>query len=168
MEHYTPKSKGTWGREEQKSAEELNRLCNEFFEKLVVPAEWKDMGWRNVKDIESGYIFSIGKLFRDMRTSGIDLMDYRICFFTASQRGGIVEKSIIDFGKYGYKSMGHGIFTIEKLNEFIAERYNEIETKNPSASLVPDPHPASPQGGGERGDNDNADGLQHFRDRFGT
>jgi len=151
MEHYTAKSKGTWGRENAKTAEELNKLCTEFFEKLVVPEEWKFLGWKNVVDTECGYIFSIGKLFRDMRTSGIDLKDYRICFFTASQRGGIVEKTIIDFGKYKYRSIDHGIFTIEKLNEYIKE-------------LPPNPPPA----GGELENKvyDKDDGLQHFRDRF--
>lgn len=157
--HYQPKTKGTWGREEAKTAEELNRLCNDFFEKLVVPAEWKDMGWKNIYDlpptpsqggVESakvGSLISVGKIFRDQRTSGKDLKHYRVCFFTTSQRGGIVEKSQVDFGKYAYKSLEHGIFTVEKLNEFIfamghaplSEVENEI---------------------------DETDGLQSFRDRF--
>lgn len=157
MNHYQPRSKGTWGKEEAKTAEELNRLCNEFFEKLVVPPEWKFMDWSNVVDPQLGLI-SVGKKFRDMRTSGIDMMEYRVCFFTFSQRGGVVEKSIVTFGKYAYKSVDHGIFKIEDLNEFIAKRYNEIKKEdNPSASLVP-----------LQGDIDKDDGLQHFRDRFGT
>lgn len=156
--HYQPRSKGTWGKEEAKTAEELNRLCNDFFEKLVVPLEWNCMGWANVFDPQHG-LLSVGKKFRDMRTSGIDMMEYRVCFFTFSQRGGVVKKSIIDFGKYDYKSVDHGVFTVDKLNEFIKSRYNELEEKdsNPSAALVP-----------LQGDIDENDGLQSFRDRFGN
>jgi hypothetical protein len=154
-DHYQPRSKGTWGREDAKSSEELNRLCNEFFDSLKVPSEWKDMGWTNAVDPQLGLI-SVGKAFRDTRTSGIDLMHYRIYFSTFSQRGGLVEISMIDFGKYAYRTIGHGIFKVDDLNEFIASRYKE----NPSALLVP------LKGDIKEKENDNADGLQHFRDRF--
>lgn len=151
MDHYQAKSKGTWGRTEPKTAAELNLLCNEFFEKLVVPPDWKFMKWSNAIDPTLGLI-SVGKAFRDMRTSGIDLMHYRIYFSTFSQHGGVCEISIVTFGKYAHKSVGHGIFKIEELNKFIAERYNEL----PDLSVDP-----------LQGDNDKEDGLQHFRDRFG-
>ena len=150
-DHYQPRSKGTWGREEQKSSEELNRLCNEFFNSLVVPPEWKDMGWNNAIDPQLGLI-SVGKVFRYTRTSGINLMHYRIYFSTFSQRGGLVEISMKDFGKYAYKAIGHGIFKIDELNIFIAERYNEIKKEPKSEPPQPD---------------STNDGLQHFRDRFG-
>ncbi len=152
--HYQPRSKGTWGREEAKTAEELNRLCNEFFEKLEVPPDWKCMGWSNAVDPQLG-LLSVGKIFRDKRTSGVDLMHYRVCFFTFSQRGGIVEKSIVDFGKHKYKSVDHGIFTIEKLNKYIADHYT-----------LPPTHLVEELGEQKGILNDNSDGLQHFRDRF--
>jgi hypothetical protein len=160
MNHYHPKSKGTWGKEDPKSSEELNRLCAAFFEKLVVPKEWKDMGWKNVIDRENGILYSVGKTFRDMRTNGINLMHYRVYFNSFSTRGGICAKSIKDFGKFAYKSdMSNK--TIEKLNEWIAERYNELE---PDLSLNP-----SPQGEVLKNQvYDENDGLQHFRDRFGN
>lgn len=159
-QHYQPRSKGTWGREEAKTAEELNRLCNEFFDNLVVPQEWKWMAWDNAIDPQLGLI-SVGKAFRDMRTSGIDLMHYRVYFSTFSQRGGVCERSILDFGKFAYKSVDHGIFKIEELNAFIANRYNELtSTSSVTASTVSGDKKEQP--------NDNSDGLQHFRDRFGN
>ena len=152
MNHYQPRSKGTWGREEAKSAQELNRLCNEFFNALIVPAEWKFMGWSNAVDETLG-IISVGKAFRDMRTQGIDLKEYRVYFHTFSTRGGLVSKTIVDFGKYK-KLCEISNKTVEKLNEFIAVKYNELP-------LIPE---------GELVDQvyDKNDGLQHFRDRFGT
>lgn len=145
-DHYQPRSKGTWGKEDPKSAEELNRLCNEFFEKLVVPHEWKWIGWDNALDRESGVLYSVGKAFRDMRTSGIDLMHYRVYFNSFSTRGGVCSRTIVDFGKFAYKSEISNM-TVEKLNNWIAEQYNELKPK-------------------EYDENDQNDGLQHFRDRF--
>ena len=154
-QHYTAKSKGTWGREAAKTGEELNRLCNEFFNALIVPPEWKWLGWDNAIDPNLGLI-SVGKAFRDMRTSGIDLMHYRIYFCTFSQRGGVCERSIIDYGKFAYKAVDHGIFKIDELNAFIAKRYNKL----------PDPSTSSGTSDIKEILNDNSDGLQHFRDRF--
>ena len=161
MNHYTARSKGTWGREAAKSPEELNRLCNEFFNALVVPAEWKFMGWSNAVDETQG-IISVGKAFRDMRTQGIDLKEYRVYFHTFSTKGGLVSKTIIDFGKFK-KLCEVSNKTVEQLNEFIARKYNEIEFKNPSEPLRD--YVARPLEKGTAGEDD---GLQHFRDRFGT
>lgn len=144
--HYVAKSKGTWGREEAKTAEELKCLCNDFFEKLVVPKEWKFMGWNNVVDTQLG-LLSVGKLFRDLRTNGIGLMHYRVFFMTFSTRGGICSKRFIDFGKEK-KFCEVTNKTVEKLNEFIKEKYGEINVGE-SELTPPD-----------------EDGLQHFRDRF--
>ena len=151
-DHYQPRSKGTWGREEAKTAEELNRLCNEFFNSLVVPAEWKFMGWSNAVDETLG-IISVGKAFRDMRTQGIDLKEYRVYFHTFSTRGGLVSKTIVDFGKYK-KLCEVSNKTVEKLNEFIAGKYNELPLIS-EGELVDQVY-------------DKDDGLQHFRDRFGN
>jgi len=152
MNHYQPRSKGTWGREDQKTSDELNRLCNEFFEKLVVPTEWKDMGWNNVIVPNTQELYSVGKIYRDLRTSGMSLMHYRIYFNSYSCRGGICERSISGLGKKAYKAIGSGIFTIEKMNLFIHEKYTNLK---------------STECGFDDNDTiDKNDGLQHFRDRF--
>ena len=155
-----PKSKGTWGQRDLRTAQEMNAICIEFFNKLVVPPEWKFMEWKNVFDPgitspanPTGTFISIGKLFRDMRTSGIDLMHYRVCFLTFSERGGICEKSIIDYGKFKYHDIVDNK-TIEKLNMWIADHFNELK-------------PIIPEGEKENPINDNSDGLQHIRDRYG-
>lgn len=128
-EHYTAKSKVTWGREAAKTGEELNRLCNDFFEKLVVPPEWRNMGWSNALDASTGILYSVGKAFRDMRTSGINLMHYRVYFNSFSCKGGICSKSIVDFGKFKYHSEVSNK-TVEQLNDFIAEHYNVLVTES--------------------------------------
>jgi len=100
----------------------------------------------------TGTLISVGKVYRDMRTSGIDLMHYRICFLTFPERGGICEKAIIDFGKFNYHTVVTNK-TIEQLNVWIADHYNKIVT--PSNEV-------------QDKENDKDDGLQHFRDRYGT
>jgi len=75
-----------------------------------------------------------------------------VFFNSFSCMGGIVSKTVIDFGKYKYHCEVSNK-TVDKLNEWINERYGEIkQEENPSATLVP-----------LEGDND---GLQKFRDRF--
>ena len=125
VEHYQPRSKGTWGRTEPKSAEELNRLCNEFFNALVVPPEWKWMGWDNAIDPQLGLI-SVGKAFRDMRTCGKSLMHYRVWFNSFSCKGGLVSRTISDYGKFAYLSEISNK-TVDELNEFIRVRYTNLE-----------------------------------------
>ncbi len=125
MEHYQARSKGTWGREAAKSPEELNRLCNEFFEKLMIPKDWKFMGWSNVVDEQHG-ILSVGKAYRDMRTRGTDLKDYRVFFHTFSTKGGLVSKSLVDFGKYK-RLCEVSNKTVEQLNEYIHSKYSNLE-----------------------------------------
>jgi hypothetical protein len=155
-----PKAKGTWGKRDPRTASELNVICKEFFEKLVVPEEWKFMRWQNVIDKQmisianpNGTLISVGKVYRDMRTSGIDLMEYRVCFLTFSERGGICEKSIVDYGKFKYHTIVTNK-TIDKLNAWISDHYKELP-------LTP-----SADGEQENKENDPDDGLQHFRDRY--
>lgn len=145
-----PKSKSKWGIRHERSDEEINKICSEFFASLEVPKEWNFMGWDVVRQAD-GTTLSAGKVFRDMRTSGIGLMDYKVVFLVFSERGAICEKSIIDFGKHLKKCVISNQ-TIEKLNLFIKSNYSEIiDTDKTTAE-----------------ENDGDDGLQSFRDRFGN
>ena len=154
-----PKSKGTWGKRDPRTAQELNSICKAFFDLLIVPPDWKFLQWSNVFDPgitsqanPTGTLTSVGKIYRDMRTSGINLKDYRVCFLTFSERGGIVEKSIIDFGKFKRQCVVSNK-TVEKLNAWIADHYSEL--------------PIIAEGEQKEQVNDKDDGLQHFRDRLG-
>lgn len=145
-------SKGTWGREAAKSPEELSRLAVEFFSLLKLPLEWKFERYDRAEERNADgqlIIHSIGALFTDTRTRGLDIKRYRVCFHTWSGRGVIVEKSMIDFGEYKKECIISNK-TAEKLNEFIDDNFT-----SPPAPLP-----------GERGEVDPDDGLQHFRDRF--
>ncbi|NCB68486.1 MAG: hypothetical protein EOM47_06520 [Bacteroidia bacterium] len=156
-----PKSKGTWGREAAKSPEELSRLAVEFFSLLKLPIEWKFEGYDRAEEYltpdpsptgegESKpklIIHSIGALFTDTRTRGLDIKRYRVCFHTWSGRGAIVEKSMIDFGEYKKECIIMNK-TAEKLNEFIDDNFRELKKELAPSEIDPD------------------DGLQHFRDRF--
>lgn len=121
-----PKSKGTWGRQAERTNEQMNELCGAFFGALKVPKQWKSQGWNRTEEPPPIGITSIGHLFRDMRTSNIDLKDYRVCFMSASERGAIIEKSIVDFGKYKRHCVAKNM-TIEKLNLFIRESYFNLD-----------------------------------------
>ena len=143
-------SKGTWGREAAKSPEELSRLAVEFFSLLKLPIEWKFEGYDRAEERNADgqlIIHSIGALFTDTRTRGLDIKRYRVCFHTWSGRGAIVEKSMIDFGEYKKECIIMNK-TIEKLNEFIDDNFRELKHKLAPTEIDP------------------GDGLQHFRDRF--
>lgn len=145
-----PKSKGTWGREAAKSPEELGRLAVEFFSLLKLPLEWKFEGYDRAEERNADgqlIIHSIGALFTDTRTRGLDIKRYRVCFHTWSGRGAIVEKSMIDFGEYKKECIIMNK-TAEKLNEFIDDNFRELKKELAPTEIDPD------------------DGLQHFRDRF--
>ena len=118
------KSKGKWGIRTERTDEELNRICNEFFAALTVPEDWKFLTWDLAKE-PNGAIISVGKVFRDMRTRGIDMMDYKVVFLTYSERGAICEKQIIDFGKFK-RTCVISNKTIEGINEYIKQHYFEI------------------------------------------
>ena len=144
------KSKGTWGREAAKSPEELNRLAVEFFSLLKLPLEWKFERYDRAEERNADgqlIIHSIGALFTDTRTRGLDIKRYRVCFHTWSGRGAIVEKSMIDFGEYKKECIIMNK-TAEKLNEFIDDNFRELKNELAPSEIDPD------------------DGLQHFRDRF--
>ena len=143
-------SKGTWGREAAKSPEELSRLAVEFFSLLKLPLEWKFERYDRAEERNADgqlIIHSIGALFTDTRTRGLDIKRYRVCFHTWSGRGAIVEKSMIDFGEYKKECIIMNK-TAEKLNEFIDDNFRELKQKLAPTEIDPD------------------DGLQHFRDRF--
>jgi len=159
------KAKGTWGARTPRTANELSEICKAFFEALVVPPEWKFLNWSNVFDASiispanpDGTWISIGKTYRDTRTSGINLKEYRVCFLTFSERGGVVEKSIIDYGKFKRHCMVSNK-TVEKLNVWIEEHFTSPSTTLTSTSL-------SDQSDQVDQVIDENDGLQHFRDRF--
>lgn len=143
-------SKGTWGREAAKSPEELSRLAVEFFSLLKLPLEWKFECYDRAEERNADgqlIIHSIGALFTDTRTRGLDIKRYRVCFHTWSGRGAIVEKSMIDFGEYKKECIIMNK-TAEKLNEFIDDNFRELKKELAPSEIDPD------------------DGLQHFRDRF--
>lgn len=143
-------SKGTWGREAAKSPEELGRLAVEFFSLLKLPLEWKFERYDRAEERNADgqlIIHSIGALFTDTRTRGLDIKRYRVCFHTWSGRGAIVEKSMIDFGEYKKECIIMNK-TAEKLNEFIDDNFRELKKELAPSEIDPD------------------DGLQHFRDRF--
>ena len=142
-------SKGTWGREAAKSPEELGRLAVEFFSLLKLPLEWKFEGYDRAEERNADgqlIIHSIGALFTDTRTRGLDIKRYRVCFHTWSGRGAIVEKSMIDFGEYKKECIIMNK-TADKLNEFIDDNFRELKKELAPSEIDPD------------------DGLQHFRDR---
>lgn len=145
-----PKSKGTWGREAAKSPVELHNIAVNFFESIKFPLEWKFERYDRAEEKKANgelIIHSIGALFTDTRTRGLDLKRYRVFILTWSGKGGIVERSIIDFGKYTKKCLLSNK-TAEQLSLYIDENYRELSEQLSPQEIDPD------------------DGLQHFRDRF--
>lgn len=150
------RSRSRWGERLQRTDAELDALCKAFFDALVVPPDWRMMKW-DIARQHNGDILSVGKVFRDMRTKGLELMHYRVAFLTYSENGLICEKQMIDFGKYKYLTVISNK-KIEQINEFIAEKYTSPPATSPREDGKREESPAV----------DPNDGLQHFRDRFGN
>ena len=117
----TVKSRGTWGRRQERSIAELNAIAKDFFDTLVLPEGWEFVG-SNYVDC-NGIRLSVGGIYRNSGTKGVNLMYYRVFFLTYSERGGICEKSVGDLGKDKYLTVVSNL-TAEKLNEYIQMHYD--------------------------------------------
>lgn len=122
-------SSRTWGREKEKSRDQVVAEYDAFFGKLKIPDHWKFVG--NVHVIENDIIFTLGRLYKDMHTQGKGLKHYRVFWNAFSDRGGIVEKFFIDFGDEKKTCLVWNK-TAEQLNEFIAvkmtgEKEDEVD-----------------------------------------
>ena len=90
---------------------------------LQLPETWKLQGYDTVlfdPAVPDKGIQSIGAVYTNMAMHGQDLKRYRVFYHTPTEHLGIVEKTIIDFGKYSYNCLISNK-TIKQLNEFIAE-----------------------------------------------
>ena len=92
-----PASKSKWGVRKERTPAELNQLCHEALNGLKVPKEWQFKKYDPCIDT-NGTVISVGAVFLDKRTSGINIKYYRVFFHTWSERLGIVENYFIDFG----------------------------------------------------------------------
>jgi hypothetical protein len=119
------KSKATWGRRQNRTPEELRRLIDGFFSKVVVPDAWICQGRSAVKDAD-GDLLSEGYVFDDSRTSGAGAMKYKVVFVVAPERGAICERSIQERGDVKYMCVISNK-TVEDINIFIESRYFNIE-----------------------------------------
>lgn len=134
-----PASARSWGREDYKDDAELTALYADFCSKLQLPPEWKYIGDVNViSDTQvykngvqvpkKGVCFTAGKLYRDTRTSGFNLKEYRVYWNSFSHHGGIVERQRPAPGEDWAKTCLIDNKTVEQLNKYIAEHFNEIST----------------------------------------
>lgn len=119
------KSKGTWGRRQNRTPEELRRIIDEFFSKLIVPDAWKCTGKATIND-SIGELLSEGYVFIDSRTSGVGETYYKIVFVVAPERGAICEKKLLQRGDVKYMCVVSNK-TIEDLNSFIQNKYLNID-----------------------------------------
>lgn len=114
-------SRYTFGRQKDRTPEELNELCNAFFATVAVPSAWKHEGLKVVKT-DNGEVVSVGHVFLDTRTNGVKTKHYRVFFHAYSEKGGIVEKLVND--EYNCLISNK---TAEQLNEFIKTLQNDIQ-----------------------------------------
>ena len=113
-----PKSRYGYGRQKkERTPKELNELATAFFDALILPTNWK-----------VGVRWSVGKIYRDMNTSGFALKDYRVFWETCSERGGIVEKTQANKTKPYHCICSN--MTAERLNEFIRAHFISQEPRN--------------------------------------
>lgn len=96
------------------------------FAALQLPETWKLEGYDTVlfdtDEPEKGPQ-SIGAIYIDKNTTGMQLKRYRVFYHTPTEHLGIVEKTIIDFGKHAYTCLTSNK-SIKQLNEFIEQYSN--------------------------------------------
>lgn len=117
-----PQSRASWGRRQERTEQELNKLCGDAFRALKIPKHWKFEEYDRCRlhADNTSEIQSIGAWFLDTRTKGIDTKRYRIWFHTYAERLGITEKIFTDFAKPKFNLITHNK-TPEQINEIITE-----------------------------------------------
>ena len=93
---------------------------------LRLPTTWKLEGYDTTRlhaDPESD-LQSVGAIYTDTDTRGIEMKRYKIVYHVFSERLAVVEKSIIDFGKYKYSCLTSNC-TIEQMNNYLEGRQSE-------------------------------------------
>lgn len=115
-------SKGTWGKRQERTEQELNKLCGDSFRALKLPLHWKFERYDKIRlqADDTSEIQSIGAWFHDTRTKGQELKRYRIWFGTYSERLGLVERSVVDISRFKELALVSNL-TAEAMNEFLGE-----------------------------------------------
>lgn len=96
-----------------------------FFAALVTPESWKCRGRNDLRQtLENGHIWTVsrGLIYRDAKTSGFDIRDYKIVVMSASGRGAICEKKIDEDRRSFYKTVISNK-TVADINEYIEQHY---------------------------------------------
>lgn len=107
-------SNAAWG---QKSPDEVSRLIEWFFSKILVPNTWRYLGRTKITNSQ-GELLSEGCVFDDKYKSD---MHYKITFIVAPERGALCEKRFTNAGaKYSCVVSNK---TFEGINEFILKQY---------------------------------------------
>ena len=115
-----PQSRGAWGRRQERTIAELEKLCGEAFRALKIPKHWKFEEYDRCRlhADDTSEFQSIGAWFLDTTTKGIDTKRYRIWFHSYSERLGITEKIFTDFSKFKLNLLTQNK-TPEQINEII-------------------------------------------------
>ena len=132
-----PASKSKWGVRKERTPAELNQLCYEALNGLKLPKEWEFQKYDWCVD-DNGTVLSVGAVFLDKRTSGVNIKYYRIFFHTWSERLGIVENYFIDFGDRANRCLVSNK-TVEDMNVYIYDHFNEIKTGKDAQPCVSEP-----------------------------
>ena len=109
-----------------RSNDDNRKFAYAAFQALQLPKTWKLEGTDTVRtetDDPDSEILYVGAVYMDLSTIGIKLKRYRVFYNTHSERLGIVEKAIEDFGKYLYSCLASNK-SIAQLNEFISETFS--------------------------------------------
>ncbi len=116
------KSRGAWGRRQERTIAELEKLCGDAFKALQIPKHWKFENYDRCRltEDETSEIQTIGAWFLDTNTKGIDIKRYRLYFHSYSERLGLVEKSVVEYGKYKQELLVQNK-TPENMNDFIRQ-----------------------------------------------
>lgn len=107
-----------WQRPERTEAE-LNRICGDAFRAVKIPASWKFREYERIP-LEEGSteIQSICAVFKDMNTTGFNLVHYRLNFHTYSEHLSLVQIRFKEFGKPATACIAVNK-TPEQMNDFI-------------------------------------------------
>lgn len=133
MTNNQPPSRATWGRRQERTIQELEKLCGDAFRELEIPKRWKFIEYDRCRlnDDPNSEIQSIGAWFLDVKTRGQDTKRYRLWFHSYSERLGLLERSVVSISRFKEISLVNNL-TPEKMKNYIHEMYDAEEGCNKS------------------------------------
>ena len=109
--------------------EEITKQAVDAISSVHIPQTWKFEGYDKTRltTDDNSEITSIGAIYTDKATKGIQLKKYRIFYHIPGEHLGIVQRDIIDYSKTSYSCLISNK-SVGQINDFITDYFNDKNT----------------------------------------